>query len=158
MNIVNCIDHGRQHRYGLWNEIENGTKGCRTCEKCGFQRILPMTEEISDQIQKQKEAVLLLKKLKEIDLSDKNIIGYLYAFLEDYTCYLDKVGKSELIGLMKQLAVSDYISMENATYIEGLSLPIESENDDALKEQLDIFYEYNKQIFSTLLETEMNEG
>lgn len=140
MNNIDCTSNGFEHSYGLWSINDVGA--CRTCIKCGFNRVLPISDEIEEQIQKQREALVLLDKLDSIAETDGNIIGYLCAYLQRYVNFLDNDGKKKLASLMKKISLSSFVGIEDANCLSDLFNAIQM-NDENFDEKLNTFFDYS---------------
>lgn len=151
MNTINCLENGSEHRYGLWNEINDGKEGCKTCEKCGFQRVLPMTENIAKQIKMQKEAIIFFNAFQKLDKNDTYMLGYLYTILEDYINYLSSDKKSTLLTIMDSVAKSDSINYQNAAFIHQLSASLKDNFTDEFYDTFDEFKNFNSELFESIL-------
>lgn len=154
MNIVNCNEKNEQHHYGLWATNEDKTKCYRTCEKCGFQRILAPTDEILHEIKMQEEAFLFFKAFQQIDKNDEYAIGYLNIILDDYINYLGKKNLTILINKMKEIEQSDNISMQNSIFLNYLQSYISLNNMEAFEDTLAQLQNYNKDLFESILTPE----
>lgn len=158
MSAINCLENGSEHRYGLWEEINDGKEGCRTCEKCGFQRILPMSSEVAEQIRKQKEALVFISAFHKVDINDPYIVGYLYTFLDDYINYLSEEHKNALLDMMENIEKSDHINYQNATFISQLSTSLRKNAIEEFYDTFDEFKNFNADMLECILHiNEMND-
>lgn len=158
MSAVNCIEKGSEHRYGLWEEINEGKEGCRTCQECGFQRVLSMTEDIAEQIRKQKEALIFLSAFQKLDKNDTYILGYLYTILDDYVNYLGNEHKNTLLTIMEDVAKADSVDYQNATFISLLSTFLKTNAFNEFYDTLDEFKDFNADMFERVFSTSEIEG
>lgn len=118
MNNKSCQEN--KHRYGLWDIDNNKNIAYRVCDRCKFIRELPITEEITTEIVKQKEASKIFNAFQLISDNDTNIINYLELILEDYINYLNKNDFSLLIKRIKKLEKLDIIDAKHILYLNQL--------------------------------------
>lgn len=144
---MSCADN--EHKYGLW-WIDAET-ACRSCKSCGFQEKLPADEVHFQEVKKQNEAYLFVKAFDNVDIQDKNIIGYLNVILADYVNYLNDEGLVLLINKMDGLESSNEIDIQNSIYIKKLCHALKTSNLDDFFDYLEKFEEYNANYFTTIL-------
>lgn len=148
MNNKSCID---RHQYGLWNIDNEKNIAYRICDKCKFRRELPITEEITHEINKQIEASKIFKAFMLVNDNDENIINYLELILEDYVNYLSKTDYKALSKRIKKLEELDILDARNILYLSQLDtyFVLETTEDTMQLDELNIkfdTYEQEEQI------------
>ena len=133
MNNKSCID--TKHQYGLWNIDKESNLVWRTCNKCGFKRELPITDEIIDEINKQEEASKIFRAFQLVDDNDNNLINYIELILDDYVNYLGKSDFNLFVKRIKKLDDLDILDAKTILFLNRLETyfvvdDIESINED----------------------------
>lgn len=118
MNNKSCKDNN--HKYDLWCIDEDLNQAYRVCNKCKFKRILPITNEILDEINKQEEASKLLKAFLMVSDDDTNLLNYIDLIIDDYVNYLSKEDFKSLVKRVKELEEKDIIDAKNIIYLNQL--------------------------------------
>lgn len=150
MGKRNCEELG--HNYDSWMITEDEKSAFRICKDCGFQRILPMNEDLRKQIKKQKEASLFLKAFQLVQADDKMSVGYLNLMLDEYIYSLSSKEQELLLVKMKEIAESNMVSTENAIQISCLYSDFQEGNIEAFEDHLEQFQAYNESYFKSMLE------
>ena len=112
---------------------------------------LPITTEILEDIKKHVEATKYLEKFLQVPEKEEQMLGYLYAILDDCVNYFNEKQIKELIGKMKNIGQSDWIDMQNVSYIHTFCHSLEGKDNDRFYDALDQFYDYNAPYFQQVL-------
>lgn len=118
MNNKSCKDNN--HKYDLWCIDEDLNQAYRVCNICKFKRILPITNEILDEINKQEEASKLLKAFLMVSDDDTNLLNYIDLIIDDYVNYLSKEDFKSLVKRVKELEEKNIIDAKNIIYLNQL--------------------------------------
>ena len=159
MTNTNCEEN--RHRYGLWRMNNEMNLGTRECQDCHHEEFFPLNINILDEIKKQEKAKKII--LNWISLPNDSIItlGGIYAILDNQLNYLDSKIIELLTNKIKQIALSDNTSIENAEYLNYFVNYIQSNNQEEHEEEqfyqkVDEFYERNQETFRTIFQTPQN--
>ena len=115
MDNKSCVDN--KHQYGLWDIDKEIDCAFRVCDKCSFKRVLPITKEVKEEIERQDEALKIFKAFQLVSNEDENIVNYLDLILDDYVNYLSKENFKKLRKRVKVLEDLDIIDAKNVIYL-----------------------------------------
>lgn len=126
---------------GIWY-IENNL-ACRINPETHMLLKLPITEEINEQINKQKTALDLVTAFEKIPNDSINLIGYLHTILKDALGYLDTQTKEKLITRITEIKDGNYLNEVNNKYLISLLKFINEKKTYLFLELFEDFENYN---------------
>lgn len=141
----------------IWTASENLDKVTRPSygtHEAFETTIVKENLELLEEIKKQELATAQFNKLLSLEDNNTNIIGFLWAFLEQHTNFLAPEQRLQLIEKMKLLEKSDCIDQDNSIYIKHLYTNLlvnTKENNEAFETTLESFYNYNEEIIRNMV-------
>ena len=137
---------------GVW--YINNNMACRKNRNNDKTIVVPLTEEILEQINKQNIAEKELSKFLKTNNNDNKIIGKLWAFLEEYINYISYESKESLIFKMQEIELIDGMNENNVNFIHLLYTQLIQNDMESFENTLEQFFNFNLQNIKEMMSSD----